>query len=103
MMMTTTTTSTTTRTTTATTAGIRNGCWGVSTVGRTEEIATVVIVVVTVGVSLVVTVGVIAVPIVRSTELVATVIYNTEDLKQNKTLRINFGENLMGITFLTQP
>ena len=61
MMMTKITTSPTTRTSVVTMAGIRNGCWGVSTVGGTEVVATVVIVVVTVGIIAVVTVGAIVV------------------------------------------
>ena len=43
MMMTTATTSTATRTPVVATAGIRNGCWGVSIVGGTEVVATIVI------------------------------------------------------------
>ena len=47
VMMTTPTTSITTRTLTVATTGTRNGCWGVLTVGGTEVVATIVIVVVT--------------------------------------------------------
>ena len=62
-VMATITTSTTARTTPVTTTGIRNGCWAVLTVGATEVVATVVIVVVTVGAIVVVTVGAIVVAV----------------------------------------
>ena len=61
MMMTTRTISTTAMTLTVPTTSTSDDCWGVSAVGGTEVVATVVIVVVTVGAIVVVTVGVIVV------------------------------------------